>query len=186
MSTTTDVEAGLWLATCWWLWFERSALLQPELRLWSHVARIKHLHLVILTQQNGSWGRHTTQRHLGPLWVSNKPCEIRQRQYSVTLQAGLWSTSGLRPTAVVQNGAKWMAHFCGTSTLTVIAFVLCVTVCCRHFCHDFTLQTSRPLSAESSLFTLFLVFGRAGECYLRVLLPWELWRDAALQPQPHS
>lgn len=73
MSTSTDAEVGLRLATCWWPWVETSALLQPETWLGSYMATIKLLHLMILTQQNGSLWRHTRQRHLGQLQTSNKP-----------------------------------------------------------------------------------------------------------------
>lgn len=73
MSTRTDAEVGLQLATCWWPRVERAALLQPETWLWSYMATVKCLHLVILTQQNGSLGRCTSQGHLGQLQASNKP-----------------------------------------------------------------------------------------------------------------
>lgn len=63
----------------------RAAVLQPETWLWSYVATVKHLHLVILTQQNGSLGRCTRQWHLGQPQVSNKPSRNqRQSQYSAT------------------------------------------------------------------------------------------------------
>lgn len=129
-------------------------------------------------------GRHSTQSHSE--WETNL-CETEGKgsiqPLFFPLQAGLWPTLSPSPTAVVQSRAN---PRCVEQTHSQWLRVSLVSSCyslLQAFCCNFILQTSGALRAP---LLMLMMFGRAGEHYLGVLLPSEIWRDVAVKPHPHS
>lgn len=154
---------------------------------------VKCLHLVILTQQNGSLGRCSRQNHWAQLQASNKPLWNQTKKGNIQSLFPLCKqvSDPLRapapPWPYEMEPHTW--HAAVEQARSHLLSVSAVSLCCSllqaflSWCYTTDMNTiKRWVSPAHAVPDVW----QSWRMLLGVLLPWELWRDLAVKPHPHS